>query len=70
MTLTKWAIIAVRNGYTQISNAERAKALSDFFDNITGVTDSKGMNDLYRTILESIIWYKDGDTIRVEINFK
>ena len=55
---------------TQVSNAERTIALSDFFDNITTVTDSKGMNDLYRTILESIIWYMDGDTIRIKINFK
>lgn len=54
----------------QISNTERLNALSDFFDNIATVEDSSAMNDLYRTILESIVWYKEGNTIRVRINFK
>ena len=54
----------------QISNAERLKTLSDFFDNIKTVEDNAAMNDLYRTILESIIWYKEGKTIRIAINFK
>ncbi len=54
----------------QMSNAERLEALSNFFDNITTATDNASRNDLYRTILESIIWYKSGDNIRIKINFK
>ena len=54
----------------KISNAGRLKTLSDFFDNINTVEDNAAMNDLYRTKLESIIWYKEGKTIRIAINFK
>ena len=54
----------------QLSNTERLEALSNFFDNITKETDNASRNDLYRTILESIIWYKQGENIRIKINFK
>ncbi len=53
-----------------LSNTERLKSLSDFFENITITTDNAARNDLYRTILDSIIWYKNGDDIRIKINFK
>ena len=33
-------------------------------------TNNASRNDLYRTILESIIWYRNGDNIKVKINFK
>ena len=58
------------NSNKQLSNAERLKALSNFFDNITLTTNNASRNDLYRTIVESIIWYRDGDNIKVKINFK
>ncbi len=58
------------NYYQQQSGSERLKALSNFFDNITTTTDSASRNDLYRTILDSIVWYRSGENIRVKINFK
>jgi len=58
------------NSSKQLSNAERLKALSNFFDSITVTTDNASRNDLYRTILESIIWYRNGDNIQIKINFK
>ena len=45
------------NSNQQLSNAERLKARTNFFDNITVTTDNASRNDLYRTILESIMRY-------------
>jgi len=58
------------HGDKQLSNEERLQALSNFFDNIISTTNDSSRNDLYRTVLESIIWYRNGDNIRVKINFK
>ncbi|WP_313558997.1 recombinase family protein [Ruminiclostridium cellobioparum] len=58
------------NSNQQLSKAEKMKALSNFFDHITATTDNASRNELYRTILESIIWYKNGDDIKIKINFK
>ncbi|KUO68507.1 MAG: hypothetical protein APF77_18495 [Clostridia bacterium BRH_c25] len=58
------------NNNQRLSNAERLEALSNFFNNITTATDNSSRNDLYRTTLESIIWYKQGENIRIKINFK
>ncbi len=58
------------NSSEKVSNAERYKNLSDFFHNIVSLTDNATRNDLYRTILESIIWYRSGEDIKITINFK
>ncbi len=58
------------NNNQPLSNSERLEALSNFFDNITTTTYNASRNDLYRTILNSIIWYKNGENIRIKINFK
>jgi len=54
----------------QITNAERIKNLNAFFDDLLNSTNSSERNSLYRTIIESIIWLRQGDTIDVKINFK
>lgn len=54
----------------QLTNSERLTALTNFFDNIVTATTNFDRNDLYRTILESIIWYRKGEDIKVKINFK
>lgn len=54
----------------QITNADRQKMLDAFLDNITQTTDNAARNDLYRTIIESIVWQKSGDDIKVIVNFK
>jgi len=42
----------------------------NFFDNVTSVTDNQQRNDLYKTIIESIIYQRDGENISVNIVFK
>lgn len=54
----------------RITNTDRQAMLSDFFNNITHSTDQSERNDLYRIIIDRIIWSKDGDDIKVSINFK
>lgn len=54
----------------QITNADREKTLAAFFDCITKITDNVARNDLYRTIIERIVWQKNGDDIEVTVNFK
>lgn len=53
----------------QITNADRQAMLTAFFENITQATDQAARNDLYRTIIERIIWRKAGDDIKVSIKF-
>lgn len=54
----------------KITNADRQKMLDAFLENITETTDNAARNDLYRTIIESIVWQKNGDDIKVIVNFK
>ncbi len=54
----------------QISSKERQKSLSLFLENIASATDSASRNSLYRTIIQSIIYYRNGEDISVNINFK
>ena len=54
----------------QQTNEERIKNLSNFFDNITSTTDNQQRNDLYKTIIEGIIYLREGDNISVNIVFK
>ncbi len=54
----------------RITNADRQKMLSAFFNNITQLTDQATRNELYQTVLKSIIWRRCGDDIKVSINFK
>jgi len=53
----------------QITNADRQAMLTAFYENITHTTDQAARNDLYRTIIERIIWRKAGDDIKVSIKF-
>ena len=53
----------------QITNADRQTLLTAFYENITQTTDQAARNDLYRTIIERIIWRKVGDDIKVSIKF-
>ena len=54
----------------KITNADRQNMLEYFFDNITQTADFSERNDLYRTIIESIIWTKNGNDIYMTINYK
>lgn len=56
--------------FYKITNADRQKMLAAFFDNITETTDNSTRNDLYRTIIESIVRHKNGDDIKVIVNLK
>jgi len=54
----------------QKTNEERIGNLSYFFDNITTATGGKERNDLYKTIIERILYQRDGDNINIKIIFK
>jgi hypothetical protein len=50
-------------------NADRQAMLAAFYDNITHTINQAARNDLYRTIIERIIWRKAGDDTKVSIKF-
>jgi site-specific DNA recombinase len=54
----------------RLTPAERSSKMLYFLDNITSTMGHATRNELYRTIVESIIWRKAGDDIKVSINFK
>lgn len=54
----------------KIINDKRKENLAAFFDNITTTLSNSDRNELYTTIIDSIIWYRNGDDISVKINFK
>ncbi len=54
----------------KVTNIDRKELLENFFNTITQTTDFASRNDLYRTIIESIVWRKDGDDINITINYK
>ncbi|MCL1819593.1 MAG: recombinase family protein [Oscillospiraceae bacterium] len=58
------------NSIPKISYEIRQQNIEKFFNNIEQVTTPKERNDLYRTIIERIIWIKDGDAIKIEIVYK
>lgn len=54
----------------KITKKERHKNLSAFLDSITAVTENVQRNDLYRTIINSIIYLRERDTIQIKVDFK
>jgi hypothetical protein len=54
----------------QISNGDQVKRFDVFFDKMTETIDDSTRNELYRTIIESILWQKAGDDIKINIKFK
>lgn len=54
----------------QKTNEERLENLLYFFDNITTATEGKERNDLYRAIVECILYQREGNNINVKIVFK
>lgn len=60
----------IYNSTQQVTDEQRLEYLLDFFDNIKKMTDNKQRNDLYKTIIDSIVYSRDGDTINIKINFK
>lgn len=54
----------------KITKKERQKNLSAFLDSITAVTENVQRNDLYRTIINSIIYLRERDTIQIKVDFK
>jgi len=55
---------------THVAASDRLKDLENFYNKIDIATDDATRNDLYRSIIDSIIWYRNGEDIRVKINFK
>lgn len=54
----------------KVVNRERKENLSASFENITEAVSGPDRNDLYKTIVDSIIWHRNGDDISVKIVFK
>lgn len=54
----------------KLSGEERLNNIAKFFDNIKTSTDNAQRNDLYKTIINSIIYTRDGDDISIKIDFK
>lgn len=54
----------------RITNEERQKNLTAFFSNITSATENTCRNDLYKTIINGIIYLRDRDTIQIKIDFR
>jgi hypothetical protein len=52
----------------RIKNTDGQAMLSDLFNSITHATDQSERNDLYRIIIDRIIWSQNGDDIKVTIN--
>jgi len=48
----------------------RKENLKDFFSNITYAISVSERNDLYMTIIDSILWYRNDKEISIKINFK
>ena len=53
----------------EITNDERLERLDAFFDSFSICTCNSERNTLYKTIIESIIWLREGDDIEMKINF-
>jgi hypothetical protein len=53
-----------------ITSAMRKQYMDEFFNKINRVVSNEEMNDLYKTIIESIIWLKDGKNISIEIRYR
>ena len=54
----------------ETSNEERTSKLTSFLENIILTTDVSERNDLYRTIINWIVYTRAGDDINISINFK
>lgn len=53
-----------------MSNEDRLSVISDFWNNFNkGDLEPEELNRLYKTIIDNIVWDKDGDKITVTINF-
>lgn len=53
----------------EITDDERLERLEAFFDIFSTCTNNSERNTLYKTIIESIIWLREGENIEIEINF-
>ena len=52
-----------------MSNVERLNLINEFIDNIDNIDDPADRNRLYKTIIDSVIWTKQGEDANIEINF-
>jgi hypothetical protein len=51
-------------------SVKRLSIINEFKEQIAkGDLTYEQLNDLYKTIIESVVWNRDGDDIKVEINF-
>ncbi|EGO64302.1 recombinase family protein [Acetonema longum] len=53
-----------------VTDEERKQNLIIFLKNIRTMTDHVQRNDLYKTVIESIVYLREGNTIDVKIDFK
>jgi hypothetical protein len=54
----------------KMTNEERQMKLAAFLDKITIATENTQRNDLYRTIINGIIFLRERDTIQMKIDFR
>ena len=54
----------------QISSELRQRNIEEFFNKIETCTTNAERNNMYKAIIESITWLKDGNDISVKINYK
>lgn len=55
--------------FQSIIDEQRKQTLINFTDNIRTMTDNVERNDLYRTVIESIVYLRERNIIEVKINF-
>lgn len=55
--------------FQSIIDEQRKQTLINFMDNIRTMTDNVERNDLYRTVIESIVYLRERNIIEVKINF-
>jgi DNA invertase Pin-like site-specific DNA recombinase len=71
--LVKNEIFGLKKKYRsqhKMSDEERQRNLLMFLDNIKSVTENSQRNELYRTIINSIVYLRERDNIQIEIDFK
>lgn len=73
-------IVEVQNVITELNrelknsekttNESRVNAVTFFFDNIDSVAEGEEKNELYKTIIDCIIYRRNGENIDIDIKYK
>ncbi|MGK0465089.1 MAG: site-specific DNA recombinase [Clostridium sp.] len=52
-----------------VSNVDKLNAIKEFNKNLSKNCSPSDLNRLYKTLIDSIIWTRVGDTININVNF-